>query len=164
MPIFGVYHPKKPKQIRVVFDSSAQHHNISLNNVLLTGPDLNNNLLGVLLRFRKEVFAITVDIQQMFHCFKVREDYQNFLKFFWFRDSDPTKDVIEYRMKVYVFGNSPSPAVAIYGLRRAAYEGEDVHGSDTRQFIERHFYVDDGLVSLPTNDQAISLLQRTRAL
>ncbi|XP_067279227.1 uncharacterized protein [Pseudorasbora parva] len=163
LPIFAVYHPKKPDQIRVVFDSSAQHHGISLNNVLLTGPDLNNNLLGVLLRFRKETVAITADIQQMFHCFKVREDHRNFLRFFWFRDSDPTKDVIEYRMKVHVFGNSPSPAVAIYGLRRAASEGENVHGSDTRQFVERHFYVDDGLVSLPTDDQAVSLLQRTRA-
>ncbi len=29
--------------------------------------------------------------------------------------------------------------------------------------MERHFYVADGLVSLPTDDQAISLLQRTRA-
>lgn len=161
--IFAVYHPKKPDQIRVVFDSSAQHHGISLNNVLLTGPDLNNNLLGVLLRFCKEPIAITADIQQMFHCFKVREDHRNFLRFLRFRDSDPTKDVIEYRMKVHVFGNSPSPAVAIYRLRQAAGKGENVHGSDTKQFVERHFYVDDGLVSLPTDDRAISLLQRTRA-
>lgn len=164
LPIFAVYHPKKPAQIRVVFNSSAQHHGISLNKVLLTGPDLNNNLLGVLLWFRKETIAITADIQQMFHCFRVREDHCNFLRFLWFRDSYPTKNVIEYRMKVHVFGNSPSPAVAIYGLRQVTSEGEKVHGSDTRPFVERHFYVDDGLVSLPTNDQAISLLKRTQAI
>ncbi len=51
LPIFGVYHPRKPSQIRVVFDSSAQYHGISLNDVLLTGPDLNNSLIGVLLCF-----------------------------------------------------------------------------------------------------------------
>ncbi len=66
-------------------------------------------------------------------------------------------------MKVHVFGNSPSLAVAINGLRQATSKGEKVHGSDTRQFVERLFYVDEGLVSLPTDDQAISLLQRTRA-
>lgn len=59
LPFFAVYHPQKPGQIRVVFDSSAQHQGISLNNVLLKGPDLNNSLLGVLLRFRKERVAIT---------------------------------------------------------------------------------------------------------
>lgn len=52
LPIFGVYHPQKPGQIRVVFDSSAQYQGVSLNSVLLSGPDLNNSLLGVLLRFR----------------------------------------------------------------------------------------------------------------
>lgn len=51
LPSFAVFHPQKPGHIRVVFDSSAQHSGISLNNVLLTGPDLNNSLLGVLMRF-----------------------------------------------------------------------------------------------------------------
>ncbi len=51
LPIFGVYHPRKPGQIRVVFDSSAQYKGLSLNQVLLSGPDLSNSLLGVLLRF-----------------------------------------------------------------------------------------------------------------
>ncbi|XP_060799637.1 uncharacterized protein LOC132901338 [Neoarius graeffei] len=52
LPSFGIYHPKKPGQIQIVFDSSAQYEGISLNNVLLKGPDLNNDLLGVLIRFR----------------------------------------------------------------------------------------------------------------
>lgn len=59
---FGVFHPQKPRQIRVVFDSSAQHSGISLNNVVLMGPDLNNSLLGVLMGFRKEKIAILADI------------------------------------------------------------------------------------------------------
>jgi hypothetical protein len=49
----------------------------SLNNVLLTGPDLSNSLLGVLLRFRREMIAVTADIQHMFHCFIVQEDHRN---------------------------------------------------------------------------------------
>ncbi|CAL9684350.1 unnamed protein product [Knipowitschia caucasica] len=50
LPFFGVYHPRKLDQIRIVFDSSAQHNGVSLNDVLLTGPNLNNSLLGVLMR------------------------------------------------------------------------------------------------------------------
>ncbi|XP_034163934.2 uncharacterized protein LOC117598271 [Pangasianodon hypophthalmus] len=163
LPTFGVYHPQKPNQIRVVFDSSARYSGVSLNDVLLTGPDLNNSLVGVLLRFRKEKVAILADIQQMFHCFLVHDDHRNFLRFLWHKDNDVNKEIIEYRMKVHVFGNRPSPAVAIYGLRRAIREGAQEHGADTVKFVERHFYVDDGLVSVPSEAEAIDLLQRTQA-
>ncbi|XP_042281759.1 uncharacterized protein LOC121906755 [Thunnus maccoyii] len=162
LPTFGVFHPQKPGQIRVVFDSSAKHLGISLNDVLLTGPDLNNTLLGVLMRFRKEKVAILADIQQMFHCFLVRQDHRNYLRFLWYKDNDMTKEIIDYRMTVHVFGNSPSPAVAIYGLRRAIKEGAQEHGTDTVNFVERHFYVDDGLLSVPTDAEAIDLLRRTQ--
>ncbi|XP_042150458.1 uncharacterized protein LOC121838334 [Ixodes scapularis] len=164
LPIFGVYHPRKPGETRVVFDSSAQFKGTSLNNVLLTGPDLTNNLLGVLIRFRKDCFAVTVDIQQMFYCFLVREDHRNYLRFLWFRNNDIHDKVVEYRMRVHVFGNSPSPAVATYGLRKTAQEGEEEFGKDAREFVEKNFYVDDGLKSLPTADGVIDLVKRTQQM
>lgn len=82
LPSFGVFHPQKPDQIRVVFDSSAQYSGVSLNDVLLTGPDLNNSLLEVLLPFRKEKVAILADIQLMFHCFLVNERSSQLSPFF----------------------------------------------------------------------------------
>lgn len=69
LPTFGVYHPQKPNKIGVVFDSSTRYSGISLNNVLLSGPDLNNTLIGVLLYFRTETVAIMADFRQMFYCF-----------------------------------------------------------------------------------------------
>ena len=69
LPVFCVYHPCKPDQIRGVIDSSAAFWGLSLNDVLMSGPDLNNNLLWVLIRFRKKRIELTADIQQMFHCF-----------------------------------------------------------------------------------------------
>ncbi|XP_061908561.1 uncharacterized protein LOC133653372 isoform X2 [Entelurus aequoreus] len=162
LPLFGVYHPRKPKQIRGVFDSSAKYKNVSLNDVLLTGPDLNNSLLGVLIRFRKEAVAFTADIEQMFYCFNVREQDRNYLRFLWFRDNDISKDIVEYRMRVHVFGNSPSPAVAIYGLHQSVLRNQPDCDPDVKQFVTHDFYVDDGLKSLPTVEMAVSLLQRTR--
>nr|XP_020483745.2 uncharacterized protein LOC109978925 [Labrus bergylta] len=164
LPHFGIYHPQKPGQIRVVFDSSAQHCGMSLNDVLLTGPNMNNSLLGVLLRFRKEQVAVTTDIEQMFHCFVVCQDHRNFLRFLWYRNNDLDGEVVEYRMRVHIFGNSPSPSVATYGLRRAAIEREREYGARARQFVERNFYVDDGLVSLPSEQEAITLLRDTQEM
>lgn len=164
LPLFGVYHPQKPNQIRVVFDSSAKHDGVSLNDVLLSGPDLNNTLLGVLIRFRKENIAVTADIQQMFYAFVVREDHRDYLRFLWYKDNNLNSDITEYRMKVHIFGNSPSPSVAIYGLRRAAQEHQDKYGTDSKEFVMRNFYVDDGLTSVPTEEEAIDLLKRTQKL
>ena len=116
LPIFGVYHPKKPDQIRVVFDLSAKHQKNSLNDVLLSGPDMINSLLGVLLRFRKETVAVTADIEKMLYGFYVKSEHKNFLRFLWYRDNDLAKDLIKFRMKVHVLGNSPSPAISIQHL------------------------------------------------
>ena len=65
----AVFHPKK-KKIRVVFDSSAKFEGVSLNDVLLQGPNLTNALIGVLTRFRQEVYAFVGDIEAMF--FQIR--------------------------------------------------------------------------------------------
>ncbi|XP_069106579.1 uncharacterized protein [Argopecten irradians] len=162
LPIFGVYHPKKRDQIRGVFDSSAKHDGLSLNNVLMSGPDMTNNLPGILLRFRREQVAVTADVQQMFYNFFVCEDHRNFLRFLWYQDNDMSKDLVEYRMCVHVFGNTPSPAVATYGLRRTACENADNFGYDMKEFVEQDFYVDDGLMSLPSAPEAIDLMKHTQ--
>ncbi|XP_062620653.1 uncharacterized protein LOC134282244 [Saccostrea cucullata] len=159
LPIFGVYHPKKKDEIRVVFDSSCKHEGISLNDVLMQGPDLMNRLDGVLMRFRKEPVAVIADIQQMFFCFHVAEPHRDFLRFFWHRNNDPKQELLEYRMCVHVFGNRPSPAVATYGLRRCV--NTDCK-EDVKQFVTRNFYVDDGLVSFPSVSEAVDVLKRTQ--
>ncbi|KAK3107001.1 hypothetical protein FSP39_004706 [Pinctada imbricata] len=158
LPIFAIYHPRKPSQIRMVFDSSALFGGTSLNSTLLSGPDLTNSLLGVLLRFRKETIAITADVEQMFYCFKVRKEDQNFLRFLWYMDNDPSKELTEFKMTVHVFGNTTSPSVAAYGLRKSV----EISDTDVREFVHRNFYVDDALASLPNERHAIDLLTRTR--
>ena len=94
LPLFGVYHPRKPDQIRGVIYSSAKHQGVSLNDVQLTGTDLINTLIGVLLRFRREMVAVTADVQHMFHCFTVREDHRNYLRFFCYENNDINKKLI----------------------------------------------------------------------
>lgn len=135
-----------------------------LNDVLLSGPDLNNTLLGVLLRFRKEPIAFTGDVQQMFYCFLVREDHRDYLRFLWYKDNDTDKEVTEYRMRVHVFGNSPSPAVAIYCMRKAAQKGAEHYGQDAKRLVMRHFYVDDGLASASTPEEGVNILNKAKQM
>ena len=62
LPHHGVSHPRKPGKLRVVFDGSARYMSLSLNELLLQGPDFINSLCGVLCRFRKEPVAFVCDI------------------------------------------------------------------------------------------------------
>ena len=105
-----------------------------------------------------------VDIEQMFHSFLVQEKHRDLLRFFWFKDNDPTKPLTEYRMRVHVFGNTSSPAVATYGLRKTAEVGESEFGSDAKDLVDKNFYVDDALKSVATPSEAINLLRRTQAM
>ncbi|XP_069139397.1 uncharacterized protein [Argopecten irradians] len=57
----------------------------------------------------------------------------------------------------------PSPAAASYGLRKAAKDAETDYGSDVYYFVQNNFYVDDGLISESTPEEAVSLLTRTQA-
>lgn len=61
-------------------------------------------------------------------------------------------------MRVHVFDNAPSPAVATYGLRKAAKNGD----KDVRDFVKQNFYVDDGLISVSIAYEAIALVKKTQ--
>lgn len=80
LSLFGVNHPKIPNKIRIVFDSLSKFEGRSLNDVILSEPDLTNLLLGIILRFRRKEVAIMADKEQMFSCFRVIPAHRNFLR------------------------------------------------------------------------------------
>ena len=123
-----------------------------------------NSLVGVLIRFRKENIAVMCDIEQMFRTFHVNVEHQNFFRFFWFEDNDLSKETVEYRMTVHLFGNASSPAIATFGLRHTADDGEEKYGKETSQFVHRNFYVDDGLSLRPTATGAVNLDRNAQAM
>lgn len=59
-----------------------------LNKNLLQGPDLTNNLTGVLCRFVKEHVAVARDTEAKFHQVKVKPGHRNLLRFLWGENGD----------------------------------------------------------------------------
>ena len=53
LPHHPVIHPHKPGKVRRVLNGAAKFHGYSLNNALLTGPDLLQNLIHIVFRFRQ---------------------------------------------------------------------------------------------------------------
>ncbi len=164
IPHHGIYHPQKPGKIRVVFDCSAKFHNTSLNNHLLTGPDLTNTLVGVLCRFRKGQLAIMSDVERMFHQFHVAPRDQDYLRFLWWEGGNMENPPSVFRMKVHLFGAASSPGCANFGLKHLAAKGAGKFSEATVRFIQRNFYVDDGLTSLDSEAEAVQLVREARDL
>lgn len=163
IPHHGIYHPKKPDRLRVVFDCSAKHKGTCLNEHLLSGPDMINNLTGVLVRFRQHQIAIMCDIEKMFHQFVVKESDRNYLRFLWWKDGDINTQPQTHRMTVHLFGAVSSPGCANYGLKHLAKENSLEYPLGS-QFISRDFYVDDGVASVETVQDGIQLAQEAREL
>ena len=66
LPHHGVYHPLKPEKIRVVFDCRSEYRGRSIKKELLAGPDLTNQTVGTLIKFRQDKVAFVADIEKMF--------------------------------------------------------------------------------------------------
>ena len=164
VPHHGVYHKKKPGKICVVFDCSALYEGTSLNQNPLQGPDLTNNLLGVLCRFRDEPVAFSCDVERMFNQLLVNKEDRDLLRFLCFEGGNLEARPAEYRMKVRIFGAASSPGCANFAFKRAAGVGEAEFGSETAEFIRREFYVDDGLKSVKNPDEAIVLIKNSQKL
>ncbi|KAJ8027040.1 hypothetical protein HOLleu_32065 [Holothuria leucospilota] len=92
LPHHGVRHPMKPEKLRIVYDCAAKFQGTSLNEQTFQGPDMTNNLLGVLLRFRMEHIAMVADITAMFHQVKVTPEDQDVLRFLWWHVADDNRE------------------------------------------------------------------------
>ena len=67
LPHFPVLRPEKDTtKVKIVFDASAKHDGISLNDMIYQGPKLQRDLLDVLLRFRRRPVAVVCDIAEMY--------------------------------------------------------------------------------------------------
>ena len=66
-----------------MFDCSAEFTGTSLNKNLLSGPDLPNQIVGVIIRFHQEPVVIMGDIEAMFYQVLVPEKDISLLRFLW---------------------------------------------------------------------------------
>lgn len=149
-------------KFRLVFDCSFKHHGLSLNDQLLPGPTLGPSVLGVLLRFRQHLVAVSSDIKGMFHQVRLLPTDRRFLRFIW-RDlqSENTPDIYEWQ--VLPFGTTSSPCCAIFALQHHAYNSEAKYPG-LQQIVHQSFYVDNCMTSFPTASMAKQAVNQLRSM
>ncbi|XP_065085710.1 uncharacterized protein LOC135707754 [Ochlerotatus camptorhynchus] len=154
LPLGVVVNPKKPNKLRVVWDAAAVVKGISLNSVLLKGPDLLTPLLAVLSRYRQKQIAVNADVMEMFHQMLIRPEDRQVLRFL-FRNN-PGDPIQVFVMDVAIFGTSCSPCSAqfVKNINAEEYLAEFPRAAKA---IQENHYVDDYLDSVDTVGEAIQL-------
>ncbi|XP_035918212.1 uncharacterized protein LOC118516437 [Anopheles stephensi] len=142
LPILPVFNPNKPNKVRVVWDAAAAVNGISLNSMLMTGPDLLSPLPAVLSRFRE--YAVLI-----------QEEDHNSQRFFW-RTVPSQTDPDEYVMLRMTFGSACSPSCAQF-VKNMNADRYAERFPEAAECIKSHHYVDDMLTSVESVDEAVSL-------
>ena len=104
--------------MRRACNAASKFRGISLNDNLLTGQDLLQNLIAKIFRFRQQKIAKPADIEAMFLYVKVPPENCKVLRFLW-RDntSDPVK-IYEYGR--HILRTNISPNCTNYALQQLA--------------------------------------------
>ena len=67
LPHFSVVRKdKESTKVRMVYDSAARYGGVSLNDTMLPGPKLQQDVFDVLLRFRSNPVVLVADLTDMF--------------------------------------------------------------------------------------------------
>ena len=143
IPHHGFYHPSNPGKIRVVFNCSAEFQGKSINRKLLSGPDLTNQIIGIMARFREEKVAFMADIEAMYHQVLIPDDQQRFRKFVCWSTDGINDEPQDFMMWTHVFGGTSSGSCSNYPLRRTAIDNKEVYETDAAITLLRNVYVDD---------------------
>ena len=157
LPHHPVLNPNKPDKVPVVFDYASVFHGTSLNAQLLQGPDLTNNLVGVLCCFKEEPVAMMSDVNTMFYQVNMSPRDYDALRFLWWPGNDITKTSQEYQMLVHIFGATSSPCCANYALQRTANDNSDDFEISVLETVKRNFYVDDCLKSVSNDKKGVTM-------
>ncbi|XP_043267646.1 uncharacterized protein [Venturia canescens] len=98
-------------KLRVVFNGSCKTNTgFSLNDILHTGPKLQQDISDVLLWIRQHRFIFATDITKMYRQILLHPDDQDFQRILWYNSNN---EQISYKLTTVTYGLSCAPYLAI---------------------------------------------------
>lgn len=159
VPLGAVSNAKKPGKVRIICDARAQIEGVSLNSVLLKGPDLMTSIISIIFGFRLYKVAVSADVQEMFHQLLIRSADKHAQRFLW--RSNPSE-----QPQIYIIDNvwatcSPASAQFVKNLNAKEHSHRYPEASDS--IINCH-YVDDYLESFESEEEAKRIAAEVRLI
>jgi len=154
----------RSSKLRVVFDASCKSSTgVSLNDALMVGPIVQQDLTSILIRFRTFSYVFAADIVKMYRQVLVHPTQTRLQRILW-RDN-PEDDVETYELLTVTYGTSSASYLVTRCLAHLAEQHSDRYPIGAAH-VKRDFYVDDILTIWDTlqgarvaRDKIIELLR-----
>ncbi|XP_062703704.1 uncharacterized protein LOC134286149 [Aedes albopictus] len=145
-------------KLRTVFDGSCKSSSgISLNDVLLASPTIQDALVEIVVRFRMHRFVIAADIEKMFRQILVHPDDQP-LSRIWFR-FDSEHPLKAYQLVTVTYGLNNSPFLATRVLKQLS-EDEQENFPLAAPIARKDFYMDNLLSGCSDETELMTILSQ----
>ena len=147
-------------KIRVVFDGSARTSSgLSINDIQMIGPNIQDSLFSILIRARQYKFIITGDIEKMYRQIEVNQEDRNLQLILWREDESMPFKTLQLNTVTYGF------ASASYLSTRCLYElGEECSDCNIKTIIQHDFYCDDLITGADTVEQLSYILNSVTSI
>jgi len=140
-------------KLKVVFDASAKtDNNKSLNDMLYPGPNLQADLLHILIRFRMYKYVLTGNIAMMFRQILVAQEDLHWQLILWRKDEEDPLNT--FTLNTVTYGTTCAPFLAMRCLKQLAEE-EGGNFPLAKPVLMSDFYMDDVLTGANTVADAI---------
>lgn len=160
----GYYIPHHPvtTKFRIVLDGSCSSSNgKSVNDIQLAGPNLQEKLETIIMRFRFHRFVLSADIKKMFRQIQMNDEDLKYHKIFWrFNRNDPLR---EYVLTTVTFGMKSSPFIACQTMLYLADIYEEKYALAARA-TRNERYVDDFMSGSDTIEETTKLYHQLNAM
>ena len=149
-------------KLRVVFDGSAKTENgVSINDLQMVGPVIQEDLFSILMRFRQHNIAVSADISKMYRQVLVQEYQRPLQRILW--RNQAMDEIGTYELKTVTYGTASASYLAVRCLLQIAIENE-VTAPEPSTRIKRDFYVDDLLTGFDNVEDAIDISKQVKSM
>lgn len=146
-PKFGYYIPhhsviresSETTRLRVVFDASCRTYSgKSLNDIMLVGPVVQDDLFSILLRFRQNAYVVTGDVAKMYRQVLIDTSQRHLQLIIWRDDESLPLKILQ--LNTVTYGTASAPFLSTRCLLQLANE---CHDENISNVIKHDFYIDD---------------------
>ncbi|BET01615.1 Pao retrotransposon peptidase [Nesidiocoris tenuis] len=147
-------------KLRVVFDFSCRSaEGLSLNDISMVGPIIQDFLYTHLIRARSYQILICGDLEKMYRGVLIHEDQTDLQRIIW-RDN-PDEPLRTYKLLTVSYGQSSAGWLACRTLKQLALDYK-IDFPLSSEVLQKNFYLDDFICGVYTDNvnEAISLKEQ----